>query len=42
MAWALPIVALLAGCDGGKDTGKKDEAAKPHAVATYVLSLIHI
>ena len=22
MVWALPMVALLAGCDGGKDTGR--------------------
>ncbi len=39
LAWALPMIALLAGCDAGKDTGKdtaKDEVAKPHAVATYV------
>ena len=39
LAWALPLVALLAGCDAGKDTGKeaaKDETVKPHAVATYV------
>jgi len=31
LAWALPMIALLAGCDAGKDTGKdtaKDEAAK--------------
>lgn len=30
-AWALPMLALLAGCDAGKDT-----AQKPHAIATYV------
>lgn len=39
LAWALPMIALLAGCDAGKDSGKdtaKEEAAKPHAVATYV------
>ena len=35
LAWALPIIALLAGCDGNKDAGK-DETVKPHAVATYV------
>jgi len=38
LVWALPMIALLAGCDGGKDAGKTDEAAKPHAVATYVNS----
>jgi len=38
LAWALPMFALLAGCDGGKDTGKQvaQEPTKPHAVATYV------
>ena len=34
LAWALPLIALLAGCDAGKDAGK-DETLKPHAVATY-------
>ncbi|MGH8411609.1 MAG: transglycosylase, partial [Pseudomonas sp.] len=31
LVWALPMIALLAGCDTGKD-----EKAKPHAIATYV------
>jgi len=31
LAWALPMFALLAGCDAGKDAGK-DETIKPHAV----------
>ena len=35
LAWALPMIALLAGCDAGKETAK-DETSKPHAVATYV------
>ena len=35
LAWALPMIALLAGCDAGKETAK-DETVKPHAVATYV------
>ncbi|MGL6089784.1 MAG: transglycosylase, partial [Pseudomonas paracarnis] len=38
LAWALPMFALLAGCDAGKDAGKEaaQEPTKPHAVATYV------
>ena len=38
LAWALPMFALLAGCDAGKDTDKEvaQEPTKPHAVATYV------
>ncbi|CRM17384.1 MULTISPECIES: murein transglycosylase A [Pseudomonas] len=39
LAWALPMIALLAGCDMGKDTGNvavEPEPAKPHAIATYV------
>jgi len=31
LAWALPMFALLAGCDSGKN--EKDQ---PHAIATYV------
>ena len=31
LAWALPMIALLAGCDTGKH-----EKDKPHAIATYV------
>ena len=25
MVWALPMVALLAGCDAGKDAGKESQ-----------------
>ena len=35
LAWALPMIVMLAGCDVGKDA-HKDETIKPHAVATYV------
>ena len=35
LAWALPMIALLAGCDAGKEPAK-DETVQPHAVATYV------
>ena len=35
LAWALPMIALLAGCDVGKEP-IKDQTPKPHAVATYV------
>ena len=39
LVWALPMIALLAGCDAGKDADTpalKPEPEKPHAVATYV------
>jgi len=36
LAWALPMIALLAGCDAGKDEKAKDETPKPQPVATYV------
>ena len=36
LVWALPMIALLAGCDGGNTPAPKPEPEKPHAVATYV------
>ena len=39
LAWALPMIVLLAGCDAGKDAANdahKAEEAKTHPVATYV------
>ncbi|MFO2462099.1 MltA domain-containing protein [Pseudomonas sp. 15FMM2] len=36
LAWTLPMLALLAGCDGGNTPEPKPTVEKTHAVATYV------